>query len=312
MPNTNSGIRVVDPVLTTVAQGYNIQEMVGSALFPRVPVGVRGGQIIEFGRDAFRRYATKRSPGSRTARIQFGYTGKPFALTQDALDVPLPREHIGDAAAVPGIDLGRRAVSVGMRNLLLSLEIDQATLATAATGYGANTVTLAGATKWSNAAGLPLANVDTGREAIRQSCGMYPNVLLLSAQAFVACKNNPSVVARFQYNGQVAPAATQITPQMLAGLFNVEKVVVGGAVYWNDANAAADVWGNNAILAYVPAQSLSLEEPSYGYTYTLEGNPLVEEPYWDAESKSWVYGVTFERVPVLSGIAAGYLIVNPN
>lgn len=315
MPNSNSGVRVVDPILSGVAQGYGLAELVGNALFPRVPVRTRGGQIIEFGRDAFRLYNTKRAPGGNTARIQFGYSGKPFALAESALDVPLPREHIADAQLVPGIDLGRRAVAVGMRQMLLDLERDQAALATNAANYGAgNKVTLADATRWSQATGAPLTDVDTGREAIRAACGVYPNVLLMSAQAFIACKNNPSVVSRFQYNAQVAPDATQITAAMLAGLFNVARVVVGGAVSWNDANAAQDTWGNNAVLAYVPQTSadLSLEEPSYGYTYTLEGHPLVEEPYWDAATKSWVYGVTYERAPVLSGIAAGYLIVNPS
>lgn len=314
MPQSNAGIRIVDPVLSSVAQGYRILDFVGDKLFPRVPVKARGGQIIEFGRDAFRLYASKRAPGGRTARIQFGYAGKPFALLQDAIEVPLPREHMQDAAVTPGIDLGRRAVNVGMRNMGLSLEVDQATLATTLANYGAGSkVTLAGATKWSAATGTPLTDVDTAREAIRQACGMYPNTMVLSAVAFNACKNNPNVVARFQYNGQAGTDASQITPKMLAGLFNIENVVVGGGLYWNDANVSTDIWGNNAVLAYVPQTSadLSLEEPSYGYTYTLEGNPLVEPPYWDAPSKSWVYGVTYERAPVLSGIAAGYLINSP-
>lgn len=313
MPVSNSSVRVIDPVLSTVAQGYNILDMIGGALFPRVPVNIRGGQIIEFGREAFRLYASKRSPGGRTARIQFGYAGKPFALLQDALEVPLPREHIGDASITPGIDLGKRAVSVAMRNMLLSLEVDQAALATNANNYGASQkVTLAGATKWSAATGMPLTDIDTGREAIRQSCGLYPNVLVLSALAFNACKNNPNIVARFQYNGQAGTDASQITPQMLAGLFNVKKVLIGAGVYWSDANVSTDIWGNSAVLAYVPEGSnLSLEEPSFGYTYTLDGNPLVEVPYYENSAKSWIYGVTHERAPVLSGIAAGYLIQNP-
>jgi len=313
MPQSNAGVRVIDPVLTTVAQGYNVLEMVGGWLFPRVPVSIRGGQIIEFGREAFRLYQTKRSPGGRTARLQFGYAGKPFALFNDANEVPLPREHIQDAAVMPGIDLGARAVKVGMRNMLLSLEVDQAALATGAGNYGAgNKVTLAGATKWSTATGTPLTDVDAGREAIRQACGMYPNVALMSAVAFNACKNNPNVVARFQYNGAAGTDASQITPKMLAGLFNVDNVVVGKGVYWNDANVSTDIWGNNVVLAYTGLGSASLEEPSYGYTYALDGNPLVEEPYWEPQTKSWVYGVTYERAPVLSGISAGYLIQNPN
>ncbi|MCA0175229.1 MAG: major capsid protein [Proteobacteria bacterium] len=312
MPVSNSGVRVINPVLSNVAQGYTNMQFVGGALFPRVPVNTRGGQIIEFGKEAFMRYATRRAPGGAAARIQFGYAGKPFALSNDAADMPVPREHQQDASVVPGIDLGRRAINVGMRVLAMGLEIDQALMATNAANYAAsNKVTLAGAGKWSAATGTPLTDIDAGREAIRQQCGIYPNTLVLSALGFSAAKNNPNVISRFQYDGVSSPVSAQITAQMLAGLFNVEKVVIGGAIYFNDAGVSTDVWGNNAVLAYVPSQPSALEEPSYGYTYTYEGHPLVEEPYWDASARSWVYGCTYERAPVLSGIACGYLIQNP-
>lgn len=313
MPVSNSGVRVINPVLSSVAQGYSNMQFVGSRLFPRVPVMTRGGQILEFDRDAFRLYQTKRSPGGTAARISFGYSGKPFALINDSADVPLPREHMQDASVVPGINLGQRAVNTGMRAMTLSLEVDQAAAACNPANYGAsNKIALAGSTKWSNAAGLPMTDVDNAREAIRQACGCYPNVAVMSAVAFNACKNNVSIVDRFKYNGQAGTAASQITPAMLAGLFNLDEVVVGAGIYWSDANVATDIWGNNVVLAYVPKEDLAMETPSYGYTYTLENNPLVEEPYWDAAARSWVYGVTYERVPVLSGIAAGYLIQNPN
>ena len=157
MPLSNAGVRVVDPVLTSLAQGYTSPEFVGDKLFPRVPVFTRGGQIIEFGREAYRLYSLKRQAGGRAARIQFGYLGKPFALYQDAVEAPVPREHLQDAAITPGLDLGMRAVNVAMRTVALSLEWDQASLAIAAANYaGTNKITLAGATKWSAATGTPL------------------------------------------------------------------------------------------------------------------------------------------------------------
>lgn len=312
MPLSNAGVRVIDPVLTNVAQGYANQDFVGNKLFPRVPVATRGGQIIEFSREAYRLYALKRQAGGRTARIQFGYLGKPFALYQDAVEAPIPREHMQDAAITPGLDLGVRAVNVGMRAVAMSLEFDQATLATTFANYAAgNRVTLAGATKWSTATGAPLTDVDTAREAIRQQCGIYPNVMVLSPLAFNACKNNPAVVGRFQYNGLTAPDGTGITAAMLAGLFNVKEVVVAGGISFSEANVGSDLWGNNAVLACVGLGGIGAELPSYGYTYALEGNPLVEAPYWEEATKSWIYGVTYERLPVLSGISSGYLIQNP-
>jgi len=312
MPLSVAQGRVINPILSNVAQGYTNMDLVGSALFPRVPVAVSGGQIIEFDRDAFRLVNARRAPGASAKRIPLGYSGKSFALVQDSLEVPVARELLRDAQLVPNIDLASRAVGVIMENLMMSLENDQAVLATTAANYGAgNKLVLSGTTKWSTTTGVPLTDVDTAREAIRQACGVYPNVMVMSALAFNACKNNPNVVARFQYNGAAGTDASQITPTMLAGLFNIKKIVIGAAVTWNDANVAADIWGNNVVIAYVPETNLAMERPSFGYTYTMDGNPLVEEPYYDNSQKSWIYGVNYERVPVLSGISSGYLIQTP-
>lgn len=311
-----AGARVIDPILTTVAQGYSSQDNVGMALFPAVPVGAAGGQIIEFGKEAFRLYRSRRAPGANTAEVQFGYVGRPFALQNHRLQGVVPREHQRDAQVVAGINMDEVGVAGTMRAIMLGLEVDQAVLATTLGNYPTgNKVTLAGATKWSASTGTPLTDVDTGREAIRAACGLYPNTLLLSAVAFNAAKNNPNVVARFQYNGKAGTDASQITPAMLAGLFNVKQVIVGAGVYWTDADVAVDIWGNNAILAYVPEGAAGLRsryEPSYGYTYVMTGHPMAEPAVWDNDKTSWKYPVDYERAPVLSGITAGYLIQNPN
>lgn len=307
MPLTNAEARVIDPVLTTVAQGIGNQNFVGMNLFPAVNVRASGGQIIEFGKESWRLYTSARSPGSNTRRVQYGYLGRPFSLSNHSLEGLVPREHLRDAA-VPGIDLASGAIRKTMRALTLALEVEQAVIATTTANYPAsNRIALSGTSRWTDANSRPLSDIDTGREAIRSQCGLYPNVLVLSPAAFNACKNNVSIQDRFKYT-----SAASITPDMLAGLFNVARVVVGAATYWSDANVATDVWGNNAILAYVPTDTMNdPDEPSYGYTYTMEGNPAVEVPYYDNNSKSWVYPVAYERSPVVSGITAGYLIQTP-
>ncbi|MCV2359636.1 major capsid protein [Paucibacter sp. TC2R-5] len=317
MPTSNAGARIVDPILTNIAQGYSSMEFVGNNLFPEVYVGAAGGQIVEFDRDAFRLYTTRRSPGGSTREILFGYSGKPFALANHRLQGVIPREHQRDASAVAGIALDQVGIEGTMRAIRLALEVEQANLAFTPGNYGAanKSAVLAGAAKWSAATGTPLTDVDAGREAVRAACGLYPNVLVMSAPVFNACKNNPNVVNRFQYNGQNGMDATQITPAMLAGLFNVGKVVVGAAVYWNDVGVAQDIWGNYAVLAYVPQNGQGLRsryDPSFGYTYVMQGHPMAEEPFWDNDKASWKYPVEMERAAVLSGIAAGYIIQTPN
>jgi len=303
-----SQVRVVDPILTTVVQKYKNQEFVGGTLFPSVPVNVSGGKIIEFGKEHFLAYNTQRAPGGDVKRITFGYQGKPFALENHALDASVPREHMRDASQVPGINLGTRAVNLTMRVLTLSLELQQASLATDAALYGANNkITLSGTDKFSDDASDIFGTFDDAKEAVRSACGMYPNVALFGPKAFKAAKRHAKVVERFKYTSKES-----ITADMLAAQLDLDKVVVGKAVKASDAGAMSDVWGNFIVLAYVPAQASQMEEPSYGYTYTMEGHPMVEQPRYNDTARSWLYGMSYERAPVLSGIASGFLIINPD
>jgi hypothetical protein len=299
-------IRVIDPILTNVAQGYRNGDMVGYNLFPRVPVQVAGGQIIEFGKESFRLYNTRRAPGGATKRIESGYLGKPYALENHALEATVPIELQRDAKAVPGIDLATRRLNLVLKVDALELEVQQAGLCLNPANYDSNhKLALSSATKWSADTGRPDLDVKEAKEAIRSAVGTYPNLLLLSAQAFNACQTNPEIKDRFKYT-----SSASITEDMLANYFQVAKVVVGkGVVDQGDGNG--DIWGNNAVLAYVALGSLGAEEPSYGYTYTLEGNPYVKNPYFEDNSESWVYGVHHERMPVLSGILSGFLFQNP-
>ncbi|MBF0402256.1 MAG: major capsid protein [Magnetococcales bacterium] len=307
MAMSSSQVRVVDPVLTEVAQGFRHEEHVGHILFPRVPVHTSGGQVLEFGKESFKLYQARRAPGTATRRVQFGYLGKSFALVQDALEGQVPREHLRDASRVPGVDLGQRAVMGTLRALSLTLEYDQAKLATTAANFDSNhKVTLTGTDKWSDAGSDPSGDINTGKEAVRATVGVYPNTALLSAQAFNALKEHPKVVDRFKYTSR-----DSVTPEMLAALWDLQTVVVGKAVAFDDFGNDIDIWGNNAILAYVPSRPSGMEDPSFGYTYTLQGHPLVERTYYENNAKSWIYPVTYERLPVLTGMLSGYLIQSP-
>ena len=280
----------------------------GLALFPYVDVDVAGGKVLTFGKEAFQQYNLRRAPGGDTKRVGFGYEGAPFALVQDALEVPLPREYQRDASVTPGIDLGSRSVNFGMNIVSKALEVECAGVAVSAANYdNDHKVALTSGDKWSAETGTPSADIETGKEAVRATTGMIANTVLLSAIAFKAARNNANILERFKYT-----SSDSVTTDMLAKLWDVERVVVGRAVTADDDGVFSDVWGNNAIVAYVPTSPAGMEQPSYGYTYRMRGHPVVESAYYDNRAKSWIYGVTMERAPVLTGMAAGYLIQNPN
>ena len=311
--------RVIDPITSEVARGYKDPAFVGKHLFPVVPVQVAGGRVIEFGKESFRRFNTRRAPGAGTRRVQFGHQGAPYALTNHRLEGVVPREFQRDASRVPGINLATRAIRNVQSIQGRELEIEQAEIARSEANYGVNhKVTLGAGDKWSDDAAKPAAQVREYRQAVRASIGVYPNVLLLSAKAFDAAAENPSVLERTKYT-----SSDSITADMLAKQFGVDKVVVGEGVYADSDDDAADfvdIWGNDGVLAYVPAAAdgetyapgggVNMEQPSFAYTYVMEGHPMVEQPYWDDNTASWIYPCSYERAPVLAGMAAGFLIKN--
>lgn len=308
MPALNaSGARVIDPILSTVAQGYKNSDMVGLNLFPYVPVGQRGGKIITFGKEDFALYNTARAPGANTKRIQYGYSGSNFALESHSLEGLVPFEIMQEAESVPGIDLGRGAVIKTQNVIALRLEYAQATLATTAGNYPAgNKVTLAGTSQWSDlTSGVsdPMKDVETAKEAVRSKIGKRPNTVVIGAAVWAMLRMHPKIVDRMKYTGRDVA-----TTELMAQLFGVKNVVIGDAVYDNNGTFA-DVWGKNVVVAYTELGSLAeMGSPSFGYTYRLGGYPLVEQPYQDRNQKSWVYPVTDEVSPVIAGSTAGYLI----
>lgn len=303
-----SQARVIDPILSTVAQGYTNADLVGGALFPYVPVGQRGGKIITFNKEDFALYNTGRVPGQNTRRVQYGYSGSPYALESHSLEGMVPVELIQEANAVPGIDMGNNAVARTQNIIALRLESAQAVLATTAGNYAAaNKTTLAGTSQWSDfAAGVsdPVKDIEVAKEAVRKQIGRKPNTIVMGAAVLAMLKMHPKVVDRMKYTGRDVA-----TPELLASLFGVKQVLVGEAVYADAAGTLADVWGKSVVIAYTELGGLAaMGAPTFGYTYRLQNYPTVESPYLDRNSKSWIYPVTDEVAPVIAGAAAGYLI----
>ncbi len=301
MPMSRGQARVIDPILSQVALGFRDPEFVGTKLFPIVESPASGARIIRFGKEAFLKYLLRRSPGAKTARVQFGYASDPIALVQDALEGQVPREWMRDASQVPNIQLGTRAVNSVMRVALRALEIEQAELAQDASKYDANHKTTL-ATAWTDPAADIKADVDAGKAAVRASIGVEPNKLEIPYTAFQGAQNNTKVKEQFKYT-----SSDSISAEMLAAFLGLDEVVVGKSVYATDEDADfVDIW-SKAVLVYTPRTGQTIEEPSFGYTYVGEGQPLVEEAYFDKTVKSWIYPTEYERRPYITAVEAGFL-----
>lgn len=317
---TPSEIRLKqNPILTGLLLGMGQGSMVAEQLFPRLPQTLSSVNLAKLGDERLRRYNLRRAPGSATKRVNIKFEGVTYSVDQYSVEVPMPRELLREADESRKLNVGnyldvsRIAMRTSSDILGLDYELEVAGMATTAGTYAAGHVlALAGATKWSATTGTPVTDIRAASDIIRKKIGKRPNNLTLSADAESALAMNPEVRS-YLPSTQMGAA----TLDQLKTILKVQNIVVGDAVWVDETDTGRDVWGNNAVLAYVPTigagggADISLAEPAFGFTNVIEGHPFAETPYYENGSKSWVYGATYERRPNVAYNTAGFLFTNP-
>jgi hypothetical protein len=309
-----------NPILTSLLLGSGQGSFIAETLFPRLPQALTSVTLAQLGDERLQRYNLRRAPGAATKRVEISWAGKTYEVKQYSVEVPIPRELIREADESRKLNVGnyldisKIAMSTASAILALDYEIEVATLATTTGTYASGHVqALASGTKWSAATGTPVTDVRAAGEIIRKKIGKRPNRLTLSADALIAASMNPEVKS-YLPREITGPA----TVEQMKVVFNVTDIAIGDAV-WKDASGVGqDVWGNNAILAYVPniggagGTDINLTEPAFGFTNVIEGHPFAETPYYAMDgTKSWIYGATFERQPNVAYNTAAFLFQNP-
>lgn len=316
---TPAGIRLnQNPILTSLLLGLGQGTMVAEKLFPRLPQALSSVGLAQMGNERLKRYNLRRAPGGPTKRVDIKFDGKIYSVNQYSVDIPMPRELIREADESRKLNVGNHLdvskIAMVTANDILGLdyELEVASLATTVGTFAAGHVlALAGATKWSAATGTPVTDVRAASNVIRKKIGKRPNRLTLSPDAKLALETNAEVKTYL-------PATQQgvATMEQLAKILEVDEVVCGDAIWIDAADVGQDVWGNNAVLAYVPkiggnGSEISLAEPGFGFTNVIDGHPFAETPYYENGSKSWIYGATFERQPNVAYNTAAFLFQNP-
>jgi len=273
----------VDSILTSVSVAYMQQSrnFIAPNVFPIIPVDKQSDKYFIYDKNAFMRdEAKKRAPndeseGGGYALSTDSYYADVYAYHTDVSDQLLNN---ADAPLNPEAD-GARFV---MDKMLLAMERKWMAdfFVTAVWGTSATPGTL-----WSDVTSDPITDIDTAKETILTNTGMDPNTLVLSYQVMRQLKNHPDIVDRVKYT-----SSDVITPQLLARLFEVDRVLVTRASYASNIEgetaAYSLVAGKHALLCYVPS-SPGLLTPAAGYTYL-----------WRPQSQGTPSAVSTSRIPM--------------
>lgn len=299
-------LRVVDPVLTTLATGYRNAQYVGEALFPVALMDKEAGIIPKFGKEAFRLYETERAVrAASNVMSPDDIDTMDVVLREHDLSYPVDYRESHESMFDAEARANRRVVDA----IALRREKSCAVLAQTASNFATGAkVTLSGSSQWSSNGGDPVAVVETGKEVIRSRIGVRPNTIVMGASVYSSLKFHSKLQAALGSN-----ETKLITVEHLKTLFGVPNILIGDALAGD--STTSDIWSDNLTMAYVSqphaGASNDYETPSFGYTLRRRGMPE-SDTYPSPDGKvRFVRNTDIYKV-VIVGADAGYLISDTN
>jgi hypothetical protein len=319
-------VRIIDPILTQLAQGYKNADGVATFFAPAVSMNVRAGRTLVFGKEAFAAQSFLRAPGTNISKISNEFGTRSFALRQEAISWQIAEEVAAEAKnGAAAIDLRAYAAKDAANRLMQSWEVQVATkvqnTAEYETGNVLNLATYNGGADQFNS---PTADVevlmDDAKEQVRSQIGVYPNKLVLSPDAFNALKRNKRI-RDFMQRGVL------VNEKTLAEIFGLDEIRVARRLKLNqETGVLENIYDNVAILFYhpsgatdgfSPALDANYGNPAYAYTYQLSGYPLATPERFNMDRRVFEGDILVEREFQLVGmgetgkVGAGFVFNNP-
>lgn len=276
MPRPTPQDRHVDGVLSNVGMAFfqDPRFYVSGRVFPRAPVPKQSDKFRTYSlSELLRLRAQKINPGQPAPQDTGTFSDDTFFCEKYGLgDFLTPEDIANDDGPIPPEEV---LINALMQGHLTDMEIRWA-----ATYF----TTGVWAKDWQGVAAAPGANeylqfdatsadpVETITQARRERANAVgetyaPNVAVIGGEVWDHMQTNAAIQDRIKYTGQ--PGA-KVTTQMLASLFQVEEVLVAGAIYNSAAeNATASmtqIFGKSILMAY-RTRTPSPRIPSAGYTF---------------------------------------------
>lgn len=259
----------VDAILTNMSVAYvqDQRNYIATQVFPVVPVDKATDKYFVYTKnDWFRDEAQMRGDSEESAGSGYNLSTASYSANVWAF-----HKDIGDktrANADAPIDLDRDATQFVTQRLLLRMEAQWAADFWTTGVWGTDVTPSA---LWNDYAGSdPIDDVEAGKQTILGTTGYMPNTLVLGWLVYRRLKNHPDIRDQFKYT-----SSNNITPEILARVFDVDRVLIAKAVKATNNEGATGAYSfvlgnNNALLAYVPPAP-GLLTPSAGYMFAWKG-----------------------------------------
>lgn len=326
----------VDPILTTLAQGFMLPETsIANFIAPVVDTPTRAGKILRFGKEAFAIQDYRRAYGTNIPAVQSRFDTDAYALEQEVIAWELPEEVIENAGEGPAqVDLRAIETRNAMSRLMNSYEVTVAN-AVSTTGnyepgvisaggtlglgyadwsaYDSDATTVgvtAGAADWAAAGNNPIIDVLNWKRAVSNQIGIRPNSAVIGTAVFDSLLTNPAILDRIQFT-----TADSIDVDVLARYFGLERGIrVAEGRQLDTDGTLTPVFPENGVLLFysplsasesvMPAGGANAATPAFAYTYQPTGTPAVRPEYYIRERRVVRAEITVERAVNITGLGA--------
>lgn len=301
----------INPFLTTYAQGYKQQGLIYSRVIPQVEVLTDSVTYQKNSKDGFKIIDSRRALNANPKVANFNSDIGTATLVEHTLESQLDKQAYKQAERLlTGRGLRLKMSKIKLLSMLMDLEREKAAADLLTTTGNFDSTCRSALTStdcWSDYTNSnPIKAIKAAREAVRTQSGVLPNKLVLGGVAWQTLKEHPVILDRIKY-AQLGVS----TLQLVAAILELDEIIVGGAVYSSDAGVNADVWGDVAILMYIPSNltpETDLEgEPLHSVGFNLIGYPEVQE--FD-EKMNMCFIQTQKYLQTVVSIYNGFLFTN--
>lgn len=266
MPQPTPGDAHVNGPLTNISVAW-VQDsgFIADKVFPMVPVQKQSDLYYEYSKeDFFRDEAKPRAPGTESAGGGFTLTTNPYNALVEAFHKDVDDQLRANADSV--LQLDSAATQYVTQKLMIRRERRWMSKFFTTGVWGTD---ITPSTLWSAASSDPQKDVEVGKMAIQAVTGMKPNTLVLGARVLSGLRTNQAIRDQFKYT-----SADSIDVNMLAGLFDIDRILVAESVFTSGPEGGTQTTdftaGKHALLCY-SAPSPSLMQPTAGYTFAWTG-----------------------------------------
>lgn len=213
-------------------------------------------------------------------RINFTFTDDSYATQEHGLEGVVDQRNANLYANYFDAELATARLT--LHSVLAKAEKRVADAVFNTSTWNGASLTTAVGTAWSNkTTSSPVDDVRTASQKVRDACGQYADTLVINRKVFRNLQDNTQVRERITSVGAGSPAkASDVTKEMLAQVFDVDRVIVADSAYDNaiegQTTTFTDIWSASyAMVCILGMEGQGVEIPCIGRTF-----------HWDADGST--------------------------